>query len=103
MTARFDVAFTPRAAREVEEAKRWWLANRTKAPNALEEELRATLDLLASTPAVGAVMRSGALPGTRRIHLSRVNYFVYYRHHPESHVVEILALWHVRRGSGPRW
>lgn len=102
MSERFTVAFTPRASREVAEAKRWWRANRTKAPDALEEELRTTLDLIATTPGIGAVARNVALPGVRRIFLNRVNYFVYYRPVAESRIVEIVALWHARRGSGPR-
>ena len=59
---RFSVAFTPRASREVAEAKRWWRANRTKAPNALEEELRTSLDLISATPGINAVARNIALP-----------------------------------------
>jgi plasmid stabilization system protein ParE len=99
---RFSVAFTPRASREVAEAKRWWRLNRTKAPDALEEELRTTLEVLATTPGIGAVARNVALPGVRRIFLNRVNYFLYYRPKIESRVVEVVALWHARRGSGPR-
>lgn len=102
MSERFAVAFTPRASREVEEAKRWWRANRTKAPDALEEELRTTLDLVAGTPAIGAVARNVTLPGVRRVFLNRVNYFLYYRPNAQTRVVEIVALWHARRGSGPR-
>ncbi|HEX6099961.1 MAG TPA: type II toxin-antitoxin system RelE/ParE family toxin [Thermoanaerobaculia bacterium] len=101
MSDRFAVAFTPRASREVAEAKRWWRANRTKAPDALEEELRTTLDLIASTPGIGAVARNVALPGVRRIFLNRVNYFLYYRPRTESHTIEVVALWHARRGTGP--
>lgn len=99
---KFAVAFTPRASREVAEAKRWWHANRTKAPNALEEELRTTLDLIAQTPSIGAVAHSIALPGVRRIFLNRVNYFLYYRPKPEVRLIEVVALWHSRRGSAPR-
>lgn len=77
MNERFAVGFTPRAFREVEEAKRWWRANRTKAPDAVEEELRTTLDLIAGTPSIGAVARNVALPGVRRIFLNRVNYFLF--------------------------
>jgi plasmid stabilization system protein ParE len=102
LNERFTVAFTPRASREVAEAKRWWRANRTKAPDALEEELTTALDLIATTPAIGAVARNVALPGVRRIFLNRVNYFVYYRPRAESRVVEVVALWHARRGTGPR-
>ena len=102
MNERFTVAFTPRASREVAEAKRWWRANRTKAPDALEEELRTALDLIATTPAIGAVARNVALPGVRRILLNRVNYFLYYRPRAESRTVEVVALWHARRGGSPR-
>jgi plasmid stabilization system protein ParE len=86
----------------VGEAKRWWRANRTKAPNALEEELRTTLELISSTPLIGAVARNIALPGVRRIFLNRVNYFLYYRPDVKSQRIEIVALWHARRGTGPR-
>ena len=102
MNERFTVAFTPRASREVAEAKRWWYANRTKAPQALEEELRTALELIATTPGIGAVARNIALPGVRRIVLNRVNYFLYYRPNIEAHIVEVVALWHARRGTGPR-
>jgi plasmid stabilization system protein ParE len=102
LNERYTVAFTPRASREVGEAKRWWRANRTKAPNALEEELRTALDLIATTPGIGAVARNLTLPGVRRIVLNRVNYFLYYRPRTESRIVEVVALWHARRGTGPR-
>ena len=102
MSERYTVSFTPRASRQVAEAKRWWRANRTKAPNALEEELRTSLDLIATTPGIGAVARNIALPGVRRIVLNRVNYYLYYRPKIESRTVEVVALWHVRRGTGPR-
>lgn len=102
MNAEFVVAFTPRASREVAEAKRWWRANRTKAPDALEEELRTTLELISSTPTIGAVARNVRLPGVRRIFLNRVNYFLYYRPDADARKIEVVALWHARRGTGPR-
>ncbi|HEY0143780.1 MAG TPA: type II toxin-antitoxin system RelE/ParE family toxin [Thermoanaerobaculia bacterium] len=102
MSERFSVAFTPRASREVVEAKRWWRANRTKAPDALEEELVTTLDLIARSPTIGSIASNVALPGVRRIFLNRVNYFLYYRPMADTRVVEVVALWHARRGSGPR-
>ncbi|HEY0155920.1 MAG TPA: type II toxin-antitoxin system RelE/ParE family toxin [Thermoanaerobaculia bacterium] len=102
MSERFGVAFTPKASREVAEAKRWWRANRVKAPDALEEELRTALDLIATTPGIGAVARNVRLPGVRRIFLNRVNYFIYYRPKADSRTIEVVALWHARRGTGPR-
>ena len=49
----------------------------------------------------GARARSERLPGVRRILLSRVRYHLYYRVNEESRQVEVLALWHARRGGGP--
>ena len=102
MNEPFAVAFTPRASREVADAKRWWRANRSKAPDALEEELRTALDLIATTPAIGAVARNTTLLGVRRIFLNRVNYFLYYRPMTTTRVIEVVGLWHARRGTGPR-
>jgi plasmid stabilization system protein ParE len=96
------VRFTPRASREVAEAKRWWRANRTKAPNALEEEIRTALQLISTTPGIGENARNVALPGVRRIFLNRVKYHLYYRPNTKTQTVEVVAFWHVRRGTGPR-
>jgi plasmid stabilization system protein ParE len=96
------VSFTPRAMREVAEAKHWWRANRAKAPDALEEELRTALGVIASTPHIGAIARDVGLAGVRRLFLNRVNYFLYYRLNLDSRRAEVVALWHARRGSGPR-
>lgn len=101
MSERFVVAFTPRACRQVAEAKRWWRDNRTKAPDALREELATALELIATNPGIGAVARNIALPGVRRIRLNRVNYYLYYRPNTQTNVVQVVALWHVRRGTPP--
>lgn len=102
MSERLAITFTPRASRDIAEAKRWWDANRTKAPKALEEELRATLDLIATVPGIGPIAHNVPLPGVRRIHLERVNYFLYYRPRLDLNQIEVVALWHARRGAGPR-
>jgi hypothetical protein len=71
------VSFTRQAARQVEEAGDWWRENRTKAPEALREELERALELIASQPDVGAIARNAKLAGVRRIFLSRVRYHLY--------------------------
>jgi plasmid stabilization system protein ParE len=71
---RLPVTFTRRAARQVEEAGRWWRENRSKAPGALREELERTLELIAAQPQVGAKARNVSLAGVRRVLLGRVNY-----------------------------
>jgi len=84
---------------QIEEADVWWRANRLKAPNAIREELERVSRLIASHPMVGARATNVLLPGVRRIHIERVHYDVYYR--TDGEVVEILAFWGSRRGSGP--
>lgn len=58
--------------------------------------------MIASTPLIGAVARNVRLAGVRRLFLNRVNYFLYYRPNLELRRVEVVGLWHARRGGGPR-
>jgi plasmid stabilization system protein ParE len=43
----------PRALAEAKRKKTWWLENRPSAPDLFEDELRATLDAILSTPTLG--------------------------------------------------
>lgn len=87
------------ADRQIDEADLWWRENRTKAPNAIREEIERVSALIASHPNVGARARHVTLRGVRRIHIERVHYEIYYRVHDDF--VEILAFWGSRRGSAP--
>ena len=87
------------ADRQIEEADLWWRENRTKAPNAIREELERVTGLIASHPNIGAPVRHVAIRGVRRIHIERVHYDVYYR--VGDKFVEILAFWGARRGTAP--
>jgi plasmid stabilization system protein ParE len=102
VTSTLPVAFTRRAARHVDEAGRWWRENRTKAPEALHEELNRALQLVTSQPNVGAVAQNVSLVGVRRILLRRVNYHLYYRVvESPSRAVQVVALWHASRDKRP--
>jgi plasmid stabilization system protein ParE len=79
----------------------WWTVNRPSAPRAFDEELQRALELISTHPSVGFKAANVKLPGVRRIHLSRIQYHVYYRLSSDGKTVEVLALWHARRGSGP--
>lgn len=92
---------TRRAEREIERAGRWWRENREAAPEALREELENAFRLIAAQPHIGARATNTKLPGVRRIHLARVHYHLYYRFVPEKLLVEVLALWHTKRGRSP--
>lgn len=102
MSGPLPVRIVESATRAILEAAEWWSANRPKAPDAFAEELDRALQLLASQPAIGARARNIKLAGVRRIHLTRVHYYLYYRVIPEPATVEILALWHTKRGSPPK-
>lgn len=103
MSARLPVKFTPRADRQVEEAARWWRENRSKAPDALAEDLARVLELIATQPEVGAIARNVRLAGVRRVYLNRIGYYLYYRVHgrPPS-LLQVVAFWHASRGAAPR-
>ena len=102
MISRLAVRFTRRAARHVDEAGRWWHANRTKAPGALREELVRALQVITTQPEAGATARNVRLAGVRRILLRRVNYHLYYRLvESPSRSIQVVALWHAGRGDGP--
>lgn len=94
--------FVRRASREIRETVSWWEANRPAAPGAVEESVRSALVLIQSNPRIGARATNVRLPDVRRVHLSRIHYHLYYRVLSDPASVEVLALWHVRRGSGPK-
>ena len=102
MTSPLPIKVTRRAAREITEACEWWDANRPAAPEALRQEITRAFRLIALQPGVGAQALNAKLSGVRRIHLSRVHFHLYYRVRSDPAAVEILALWHTSRGTGPR-
>ena len=94
---REEVAFTPRARRQLNAAARWWIENRDKAPDAFDEDIDHGLASLAALPTLGE--RVPGRPGVRRYFLRRSGYFIYYRLVNEQ--IEVVAVWHHARGSGP--
>jgi len=75
--------------------------NRPAATNAFNEETRRAFQSLSQQPLVGPLVADARLPGVRRIDLSRIHYHLYYRESSDGQAVEILALWHSKRGTGP--
>jgi plasmid stabilization system protein ParE len=90
---------TPRAAAQIQRAAEWWAENRPETPKALQEELRRGFDLISRKPNIGARATNPTLVEVRRIYLSRVRYFVYYRVRLDR--LEVLAFWHSSRGQEP--
>jgi plasmid stabilization system protein ParE len=97
----FSVNIVRRAAGQIEKAAAWWAENRTAAPDAIREELQIAFDLIARHPDIGAKASNTRLLGVRRIHLSRIRYYLYYRVRFEADTIEVLAFWHTSRGAGP--
>jgi plasmid stabilization system protein ParE len=102
VTSPLPIKVTRRAAREIARACEWWDANRPAAPGAVQEEIGRVFRLIAHQPGFGARAVNPKLAGVRRVHLSRVHYYLYYRVRSDPAAVEILALWHTSRGSSPR-
>ncbi len=61
------ITIVRRAAREITEAWEWWQANRPAASEALEQELRRGLALIAQQPNIGPRARNAGLEGVRRV------------------------------------
>ena len=93
------IKITPVADAHIQKASSWWLANREKAPQAFKEELERGFALISQQPETGAKATNAKLKDVRRIHLSQIRYFLYYRVNEGR--VEVLALWHSSRLKGP--
>lgn len=96
---RFIVSIMPTARRQIAAAHRWWSANRPAAPTLLVEELDRALAHLAENPRAGMPWPRRA--NVRRLALGRVDFLVFYRVCPRALRVDVLALWHGRRGQPP--
>ncbi len=98
MTLRLRIS--ARAAAEIERADAWWRENRLSAPGAVREDLKAAFKVLLQQPGIGVKVASARLDGTRRLHLERIRYFIYYR--VKNYELAVLSVWHSSRGRGPR-
>lgn len=101
MPASLSLKPTIRAATETRRASAWWLANRPGASAALVDDLERAFELIAAQPGIGARARNAKREGIRRLLLSRTGYHLYYQVNADARRVEILALWHSRRGREP--
>lgn len=88
-----------RAAREIDRVAGWWAVNRPAAPGAVRKDLEAAFAFLIEQPLMGGAVTQASSPGTRRFHVDRIGYWVYYR--VRGTRLEVVAVWHSSRGSGP--
>ena len=99
MSRPLQVKVSQNARAQIEEAAAWWAKNRPSAPGAIREDLDRILSLLAVQPGMGARPRRAQLKDLRRVTLSRIRYYIYYRATDDA--LEVLAFWHTRRGQEP--
>jgi plasmid stabilization system protein ParE len=97
LSPRLPLQITLRAAREIRSASQWWDENRPAAPDAFRDAIVKAFELIRTQPNMGVVATNVKLPGVRRIHLSRVRYYLYYRVKTKPKAVEVVALWHTSR------
>jgi plasmid stabilization system protein ParE len=101
VTESLPVIVTLLAAKHIRQADEWWRVNRTVAPNAVWQEVERAFVLIAGQPRIGSSAKDVRLPGVQRILLPTIKYYLYYRVLAEPDRIEVVALWHRRRGSGP--
>jgi plasmid stabilization system protein ParE len=94
-----DVRVTKRAQGQIDQAAQWWDENRDLAPEAFDEDLAKAFLLLSLEPRLGAPAPNVRAKDLRRLHLARIRYYLYYR--IRGRRIEVVALWHTSRGSGP--
>ena len=97
---RLRLLVTADAEQQIREAAGWWRENRPAARGLFRRELKQGFDLITTQPGIGVRALDLPIQGVRRLHLYRIHYFLYYRL-VDDDAVEVLALWHMRRGQGP--
>ena len=100
MSTPLDIRLSKQAAEQIETAAEWWLKNRPAAPGAIRKDLAEILSVLAEHSGIGTPATKTRIKGLRRIYLSRIRYYVYYRERGD--VLEVLAFWHASRRQPPR-
>ena len=101
MSRPLDIEVSDLATAQIRAAEAWWRINRSKAPNAIREELERASFLISVQPQIGARARNISLAGVRRIQLARVRYDLYYRVVTDPERIEVLAFWHESRAGDP--
>jgi plasmid stabilization system protein ParE len=92
------VSFTFTARNQTDLEHRWWLEHRSQR-SLFEDELVASLNLMALLPGIGAPYELSPLPGVRRLYLDKVACHLYYTSDDEQ--VIIRSMWGATRGRGP--
>jgi plasmid stabilization system protein ParE len=90
----------PRAVRDAERHARWWRENRPAARFLFDDELRAALEQIRTSPELGVAYHAMQGREHRRVLLTKTRYHVYYRL-VTAHRVRVVAIWGAVRRRGP--
>ena len=64
-------------------------------------KLQRILPIIAMQPLVGSQATNVKLEGVRRVHIRRIRYHIYFHVTGTPEFLEVVALWHSSRDSGP--
>jgi len=95
------IEFSPDALEQIRIVHDWWRIHRPAAPELLREELAAALETIRSSPNAAKAYPFSAIPGLRRLLMSRTRYHLYLTFHEQRALIFVHALWHASRGQGP--
>jgi len=96
------IEFSPDALAQIRAVHDWWQIHRPAAPELLREELAAALEIIRSSPNAAKAYPFAAIPGLRRLLMSRTRYHIYFTVHEQRALIFVHALWHASRGHGPK-
>lgn len=101
MSRRRRIRVASAAARQIADICDWWRAYRPAAPTLFLGELDLAYELIRYQPDVGQRVTGAGSKRIRRVGLGRSGYHVYYQPSEDGAAIEVLAVWHARRGRGP--
>jgi len=67
----------------------------------VQDEITRVFNLILNHPQIGPFALDVDVANVRRIHLSRIKHYLYYRVLEPEGVIEVLAVWSDSRGEGP--
>jgi plasmid stabilization system protein ParE len=92
---------TARAADQVRAVEAWWRDHRGDGAG-FTGEFSHAIELLMTSPDMGALYEPKAAVGVRRLLLPKSQHYVYYVHLLEQRTIRVVAVWGCRRGRGPQ-
>lgn len=96
------VRFTPRALARAKAAQKQWRETRPAAPDLFEHELAALVFQLETIPHFGTPHPTRQRPWLKRTLLERTEHHVYFERDERKQEIQILMIWHARRGKEPK-